>query len=122
MEIGRLWLGTYISVANSVEKDFSEEHIDSSVSVFSYTGQQYGDEGIIRKGYSVTFPLFNTTQKTAFDTFEDTVKGSKNFIVVFDSSNMAKLVPVYAVKTGNIQWNHKFAYQWANKLSFEEVK
>lgn len=122
MRAGRAWLGTYITLGVSVEKDFPEELIDSSIYSLSYSGQHYGDAGVVRKGYNLKIPYLNSTQKTALETFLVTVKKSKNFITIFNETSLGQIKPVYGFKSKDHAYKHIYNNQWECNLQIEESK
>lgn len=122
MQAGRAWLGTYINIQSGFTNEFPENHIDSSQYSVSYSGQVYGDAGIIRRGYNLKFPYLTTTGKAAIETFFSAVKKANKFITVFDSTNLTKIKPLYGFKTKDNAFKHIYGHQWECNFDIEEAK
>jgi len=121
IEIGRVFLGTYLEPARSFGLRFTENLIDTSTNYFSFGGQSYGDEGIVYKTYEINIPYITNAERDNFITFQDTVKKFKPFYFVFDEDDLTSLDPIYCVLDSDIGCNHLITYNWAINFSIREV-
>jgi len=120
LEIGRLFLGTYLEFADQPSKDFPLSYEDTSSVEYSITGQAFGDEGIIYKLYNFKYPYWTDTVRKNVVTMIEDIKLVKPVILVPDENNTDKLVPVYAKLNDNLSLNHLVAYAWNGILSWRE--
>lgn len=121
LEIGRLFLGTYLEFADQPSKDFPLTYEDTSTVDYSITGQAFGDEGIIYKLYNFKFPYWTDTVRKSVVTMVEDIKLVKPVILVPDENNTDKLIPVYAKLNDNLSFNHIIGYIYNGTLSFREV-
>lgn len=120
IEIGRLFLGTYLTL-DTPYTDFPYSIIDTSVVDSSITGQSYGDEGITLREYSFNWNHFTNTEKENIVTMFEDVKTVKPVVIVPDPDNTDKLVIDY-VRITELSLTHWYNYAWKGRLNFLEVK
>ena len=121
IELGRLFLGTYLTIDNSCLRELPEEALDTSVVDYSLTGQAYGDEGDIFRRYALQFPYWSSSMLSSIKTFVEAVKKYEPFILVIDEDNTDKILPCYCVKEEDSMYTHIFDYAWEGSMTFREV-
>lgn len=120
LQIGRLFLGAYLQT-DTAGKDISILYEDNSKVDESPSGQDFGDERIIRRIYDFVFPYWNDTVRKSFVTMIMEIKKIKPIILVPDENNITKIVPVYCRLNDNMNINHIVSYKWNGALNFKEV-
>ena len=120
LEIGRLFLGTYLEFSDQPSKEFPMTYEDTSNVDYSITGQSFGDEGIIYRLYNFKYPYWTDTVRKSVVTMIEDIKLVKPVILVPDEDNTDKLIPVYAKLNDALSINHIVAYAWNGTLSFRE--
>lgn len=120
IEIGRLFLGTYLTLDDPYT-DFPYEILDTSIVDESITGQSFGDEGITRRSYSFNWNHWTNTEKANIITMFEDVKTVKPVIIVPDPDNTDKLVIDY-VRITELSVKHWYNYAWNGRINFVEVK
>lgn len=121
LQIGRLFLGTYLSFSDQPSKDFPLTYEDTSNVDFSITGQAFGDAGVIYRLYNFKFPYWSDSVRQSVVTMIEGIKLVKPVVLVPDENNTDKLDPVYAILNDKLSVNHMIAYIWNGTLSFREV-
>jgi len=122
IELGRLFLGTYLQFDDPPKAEMPLQYIDTSTKQFSIKGQVFGDKGIIYKVYNFLFPYWVESVRTSLKTMIDEVNQVKPVVLIPDENNQDKLKPVYAVLNDNLALNHIIAYKWNGSLAFREAK
>lgn len=120
IEIGRLFLGTYLTLDNP-HTDFPYEVIDTSIVDSSITGQSYGDEGVTIRSYSFNWNHWTNTEKTNIVTMFEDVKTVKPVVIVPDPDNTDKIDIDY-VRITELSVKHWYNYAWNGRINFVEVK
>jgi len=122
IQIGRLWIGTYIDVSPSSLNDFTVTKKRDDVVVYGRNRQKYASIGNGWRQINLTFPRTSTTMLTAIETFYDTVVKHDSFIFCnFDSIRTYPLVdPMYCSISDDIGFNHTTRQFYNYSLTFEE--
>jgi len=122
IEIGRLFLGTYLDLANVIYRAFPETIISTSDIDYTLTGQLYGDKGIQQKLYNFQLPYLTNTQKENLETMFETVDIVKPVFLTIDENDLTQIEPIYAAINDDLSFNHIIGYKWNTTLAFKEAK
>jgi len=122
IEVGRLWLGTYITVSPSSLLDFRVVKRRSDMVTIGKNRQKYASIGEGWRRFELSFPPTTTTTLTAIQTMYDTVGNHSSVIFTnFDTDYSYELVrPVYASIDGDISFQHDKRQKYSYGLSLEE--
>ena len=122
IEVGRLFLATYLTPTDTAHTNFPYELMDTSSVQESITGQTFGDEGVVFRLYRFNFPYWDNTTRTNIKTMYEDVKTVKPIILVPDENDLTSLPPDYVRIDGSVTANHKIGYTWNGDMAFREVK
>jgi hypothetical protein len=124
LEIGRLWLSTYLQVDPSSTNEFTVLYRRSDNVDHGRGRQKYATAGIGWKSINLSFPKTRNTALNNIISFYDTVGRHSSFIFCnFDDIRTYPIVdPLYCSITGDIGFNHTrgMAFQYA--ITIEEDK
>jgi hypothetical protein len=124
IEIGRLWLGTYLTINPSSLLDFSVTLKRSDNVVYGRHRQKYASPGVQWRQFNFSFPETEHTLVASLETMFKAVGNHSSFIFCnFDQIRTYHIVePCYCSIVGELQFNHvqKMRYQYS--LSLEEDK
>jgi hypothetical protein len=117
VEIGRFWLGDYLTIDPSSEVDFQVTKKRSDNILHGRGQQKYGSIGVGWKEIKLSFPNTNYTMVDSISDMYDAVGNHQSFIFCnFDLlRGVSKLVePIYVSISNNLQFKHtegrKFNY------------
>jgi hypothetical protein len=124
LEIGRLWIGDYISVSPTSLDDFTVSLKSDDTVVYGKCRQKYASIGCYWRQFSMSFPKTNPTMISAIQTLYETVGKHSSFIFAnFDSLRSYPLVePCYVSIVEDIGFNHKSRQFYTYSLTLEEDK
>jgi hypothetical protein len=122
LQIGRLWIGDYITITPSSLNDFTVEKRRDDVVVFGRNRQKYASIGNQWRSFRLTFPRTSGTTLSAIQTMYDTVGNHTSVIFCnFDSLRLYELVePCYCSIQGNITFTHSTRQYYTYSLTLEE--
>ena len=122
LRIGRLFLGTYLQIDEEPMRDFNEEHLDSTRTQYSPTGQAYSDEGILLKQYAMTFAFLNQTEKDNFQTMFATIKRAKSLFLLIDATLTSEFPALYCQIDSHMGYQSVSALIYSASVTFREIK
>lgn len=122
INIGRLWIGDYITVSPSSTNDFQVIKKRDDTVVYGKNRQKYASIGNTWRRFELSFPRTAGTTLTAIQTLYDTVGNHSSFIFCnFDSIRTYPLVdPCYVSIDGDIGFSHTTRQFYNYGLSLEE--
>ncbi len=124
IEMGRLWLGEYITISPSSLLDFTVTKNRSDIVTHGKNRQKYATEGESWRSFEFSFPPTGGSALTAIETLFDTVGNHDSFLFCnLDTSVAYSLVyPCYVSINGNIEFAHDKYQRYRYSLSLEEEK
>jgi hypothetical protein len=124
VEIGRLWLGKYITVDPSSLLNFKVSKINSDIVVHGKGRQKYSVPGSQWRKFTFNFPRSDENMIYLIDQLYEEVGNNKSFIFCnFDSIREYALVePCYVSFNGNMNYNHIEKMEWEYSIEMEEEK
>jgi len=124
IEIGRLWLGDYLTVDPSSLLDFTVTKRRSDMVAFGKNRQKYATPGENWRRFELSFPATGGSMLTAIQTMYDAVGNHSSLIFCnFDTDVSYSLVyPVYASVEGDISFRHDNRQRYFYAISLEENK
>jgi len=122
IEIGRLWLGTYLTVDPSSLVDFTVTKSRSDTVTFGRGRQKYATEGVGWRSFRLSFPRTRATMLTAIQTMYDAVGNHGSVIFSnFDTTRAYPIVePCYCSIDGDINFSHAGRMSFTYGLNLEE--
>lgn len=122
IEIGRLWLGSYLTISPSSLDDFTVTKKRDDTVVYGKNRQKYASVGNTWRAFTLTFPKTNGSMLTSIQTFYDTVGKHSSFIFCnFDSIRTYPLVdPCYCSISGDVGFSHAGRQYYTYSLELEE--
>ena len=122
LRVGRIFLGTYLQVDEEPMRDFSEEQLDSTRTLYSPTGQAYSDEGVLLRQYAVVFSFLSQTEKDNFQTMFADIKRAKSLILLIDENLTAELPELYCIIDSHSGYQNVSALVYSVGVTFREIK
>jgi hypothetical protein len=120
-EIGRLWIGNYVTLSPSSLDNFTVTKKRSDTVLYGRNRQKYASPGIGWREFDLSFPKSSSTMCTAIQTLYDSVGNHSSVIFCnFDTLRGYEIVePCYCSIDGEISFTHqgKQAYNYSLKLS-----
>jgi hypothetical protein len=123
IEIGLLWLGTYLQMPGMKLDQQLNEKTDSSVSI-TYSGQAYGEERYSYRNPQFSFPYITHDERKSLLTMWENNKNILPMVVMIWANDFGMEFPLYCVlDQKNIQFkrNGDSRDPWAVKMKFREV-
>jgi len=122
IEVGRLWLGTYITVSPSSLLDFRVTKKRSDMVTIGKNRQKYASAGEGWREFGLSFPATGATTLSAIQTMYDTVGNHTSMIFCnFDTDVSYPLVyPCYVSVKGDIAFQHDKRQRYTYGLTLEE--
>jgi hypothetical protein len=124
LEIGRLWLGDYITIAPSSLLNFKVSKLRSDNVLHGRGRQKYATLGIGWRKIELSFPPTNYTMVNKIETMYDIVGKHSSFIFCnFDSIRTYGIVePLYGSITNDLVFTHDNNMKFNYSLIIEEDK
>jgi hypothetical protein len=122
IRIGRLFLGTYLQIDNEPARNFNEEHLDSTRTQYSPTGQAYSDEGILIRQYALIFGFLSQTEKDNFQAMFASIKRAKSLILLIDENQTTELPELYCKLDNHAGYQAVSAWKYSLSVTFREIK
>lgn len=130
IEIGRLFITSYLQVVGGVGIDFPFQILDSTTGQYSNTGQWFSDEGENLDLYHFTISLADNAYKKRLVTMFKDVKMSKPIIFDFNECAHSSIQPLYCKFNDEINFNHvavcindtTWDFHWNASISIKECK
>lgn len=120
VEVGMLWLGTYLTIDPSSLDAFTVTKRRSDQSIYGRDRQKFATEGVGWRQFDLSFPRTGGTALTDVLTMIDTVGLHSSVIFCnFDSLRTYELVePVYCSIVGEVPFSHarNMHFTWALQL------
>lgn len=122
IEIGRLWIGDYISISPASTNDFNIIKRRDDTVVYGKGRQKYASTGNGWRRFELSFPRTAGTTLTAIQTLYDHVGNHSSFIFCnFNDLRTYPLVdPCYVSIDGEINFTHTKRQYYTYTLSLEE--
>lgn len=122
LSIGRLWIGSYISLTPSSFDNFIVRKRRSDTVSYGKHRQKYASEGVGWRRFELSFPKTASTTVSALTTLYDTVGNHSSFIFMnFDDLRSYELVePCYVSIDGELAFTHQRNQQYSYDLALEE--
>jgi len=120
VEVGLLWLGTYLTIDPSSLLNFTVTKKRSDTVVYGRDRQKYATEGVGWRSFDLSFPRTGGTALTNVLTMYDTAGNHSSVIFCnFDSDRSYEIVePCYCSIEGEIDFRHTryMDFEWSLKL------
>jgi len=122
IEIGRLWLGSYITIDPSSLEDFRVIKKRSDIVTHGKNRNKYGSIGTGWRRFELSFPQTQEATISLINTMYDSVGNHSSFIFCnFDVIRDYVLVePCYVSIDGEVTFNHKTRMKFEYALNMEE--
>ena len=122
IEIGRLWLGTYLTIDPSSLVDFRVVKHRSDTVTYGRGRQKYATEGVGWRSFHMSYPRTRATMLTAIQTMYDTVGNHGSVIFSnFDTTRAYPIVePCYCSINGDVSFQHASRMAFSYSLELEE--
>jgi hypothetical protein len=122
IQIGRLWIGTYLSISPSSLDDFRVTKRRDDIVVYGRNRQKYASPGNTWRRFELTFPKTGGSMLTSIQTFYDAVGNHSSFIFCnFDDLRTYELVdPCYCSVEGDLSFSHVGRQYYTYSMIFEE--
>jgi len=122
IQIGRLWIGNYITISPSSLDDFQVSKKRSDIIVYGRGRQKYASVGHGWRRFELSFPKTNGSVLSAIQTMYDTVGNHSSFIFCnFDTIRGYELVePCYCSIDGDLAFGHSGNQYYTYSLALEE--
>jgi hypothetical protein len=122
LEMGRLWLGDYLTISPSSLLDFKVVKRRSDMVTFGKNRQKYATPGEDWRRFELSFPATGGSMLTAIQTMYDAVGNHSSLIFCnFDTDVSYPLVyPVYASIEGDLTFTHDKGQRYNWGLVLEE--
>jgi hypothetical protein len=124
VQIGRLWLGDYLSIDPSCLTDFKVEVKNSDTVIHGKNRQKWAVVGEEWRRFELNFPRTEENMIYEISNMFDYVGNFRSILFMnFDEIRDYKLVePCYVSIDGEIQFNHTHRMGWQYSISLEEEK
>jgi hypothetical protein len=121
-EIGRMWLGDYITVDPSALVDLRVTKRRSDTVIYGKNRQKFADPGYGWRRFELSFPDTDSSMLTQIETMYDTVGNHTSMIFCnFDTDWTWDLVaPCYVSIAGDLQFTNRGGYKAAWTMALEE--
>ena len=122
IHIGRLWIGTYLTVDPSSLDDFSVTKKRDDIVVYGKGRQKYASVGDGWRSFDLTFPKTGGSMLSSIQTFYDTVGKHSSFIFCnFDTTRSYALVdPCYVSIADDLGFSHRGRQFYTYSITMEE--
>jgi len=123
IEIGGIYLGTYLQMPGMKLDQQLEKKTDSSISI-TYSGQAYGEERYSYRNPGFNFPFITHDQRDELNNMFENNKNVKPLICLVWANDYNIEPPMYCVidqKSLQFKRNGDNIDPWAVKLKFREV-
>jgi hypothetical protein len=124
LEIGRLWLGDYITITPSSLKGFSVTKMRNDDVAYGKMRQKFASVGVGWREFDLSFPTTGQTMLELIQTMYDTVGNHSSVIFCnFDTSRDYELVdPCYCSLDGEIDFQNDRGSKFTYSLKLSEDK
>lgn len=123
IQIGYVYLGTFLQMPGMSPGQIIPRKSNSS-SQKSQSGQLYGDVRLKFKAAEINIPVAEESDRTAINTFFNTVDVVRPFILLIWESDLTVEAPIYCNLIEDLAWNKLATREgllWTLGLKFEEV-
>lgn len=122
LDIGRLWLGEYITIDPSSLLDFKVTKKRDDTVVYGKGRQKFATRGTEWRRFDFKFPVSNYAMIKKIEDMYDEVGNHSSFIFCnFDTIRNYQIVePCYCSIDGDLEFNHIRNMKFQYSLSFEE--
>lgn len=122
LSIGRIWLGSYLTVSPSSLIDFSIEKINSDIVDHSINRQKFSTPGYTWRKFNLVFPNTNYTMVSSIETMFDEVGNHSSIIFCnFDTDRNYPIIdPCYCSINNKLEFVHSNRMYFSYKLELEE--
>jgi len=122
LQIGRLWIGSYIDISPSSLDDFTVNKKRDDIVVYGKNRQKYASIGNTWRQIELTFPRTKPSSMSSIYTFYDTVGKHSSFIFAnFDTLRGYELVePIYCSISDDMGFSHARNQFYSYSLTLEE--
>jgi len=125
VEVGRLWLGSYVTISPSSLLDFRVVKRRSDMVTIGKNRQKYASPGVGWRRFEMSFPATGGSILSAIQTMFDTVGNHSSVIFTnFDTeyADYPIVYPVYASIEGDLSFTHDKRQKYAYSIILEENK
>lgn len=122
IELGRVWLGDYLTISPSSLLDFKVTKKRSDIVMYGRGRQKFATKGVGWRLFDFNFPVTENTMIEKIITMYETVGNYKSFLFMnFDDILGYKLVaPVYCSINGELALQHDSNMRFSYSLQLEE--
>jgi len=122
LQIGRLWLGNYITIDPSSMLGFSVTDKRNDRVVYGRGRQKFASVGVGWRSFDLTFPPSNEAMITSLRTmYAYSGNHSSMIFCNFDTIRGYQLVePCYCSLQGDMQYQHDERMKWTYRMTLEE--
>lgn len=124
LSMGRLWLGSYITIDPSSLLNFSVIKTRSDNVIHGRNRQKYASIGAVWRAFNLSFPPSDTTMVNKLLTWFDFSGNHSSFIFCnFDDIRDCTIVePCYCSLNGDLSFDHEKLMKFSYKLDMEEER
>jgi hypothetical protein len=124
LEIGRLWLGDYITIDPASTTNFSVSKKRNDDVTYGKMRQKFSSVGIGWREFDLSFPVTGQTGIDKILTMFDTIGNHSSVIFCnFDTSRDYEIVdPCYCSVDGDVDFDHEGSQKYTYKLKLSEDK
>ncbi len=120
LEIGRLFLGTYLQVDPSSLVEFPEKHVRNDRQAFSKSNQLYADQGSGWRELKYKFVNTSDTMKGKIETMWDLNGKHTPLLLMNYNTSFSIIPPLYCVVTKDITFDHLLHDRWQYNFDLRE--
>ena len=121
VEIGRIFLGTYLQFDPASLSEFPVKHVRSDNVDFSITNQAYGEVGVEHLEVSYEYPRSSDTMKKAVEALWDECGKYKPFFFSNFDTQVTIIFPMYCLISDDLVFKFLSGSQWEYSISLREV-
>lgn len=122
IEIGRVWLGDYLTISPSSLLDFKVTKKRSDIVIYGKDRQKFGLEGVGWRAFSFSFPVSDHSMAASIIEMYKTIGNHASVIFSnFDTLRGYDLVePCYVSVVGDLAFQHHHRMKFSYSLELEE--
>lgn len=123
LEIGRLWLSTYVTIDPSSLLDFTVTYKNSDINIYGIHRQKFSVAGVTWRAFNFNFPPTESTMiNTINDLFDEIGIYTSVIFCNFDGGDIGyeMVTPCYVSISSEPQFTHTENMKWEYSLALEE--
>jgi hypothetical protein len=122
VQIGRIWLGDYLTISPSSLLDFKVTLLNSDMVIHGINRQKWSNPGVTWRRFELSFPESEHTMvKQLEDMYRDVGNHSSILFMNFDTLREFQIVePCYCSINGELSFNHSNRQKYRYSITLEE--